>query len=286
MDKGRIFERVLALVAVATLIVGVVVLNEQGTQYQTMGLSGPGVSDMDSLTLSNDLIVGDDATVTDDLGVTGDATVGGTLGLTGAGTFAGIVNNGSLDQNDNIDQDGASDEVQLAVTGYTTQTSDLVNFDGGLTDIGGGSCSVAQGDNDLCVAGDVEVDGELELDGALDADSTANIAGATIFGLTIDVASTVNFGTDDLYPVGYASADQQMECGVTATFTDTVAVTASALTTATYVVATQITDPAATAVFLTVDAPAANVFNIDSWESDYTVGTTGITAYWCAVGNQ
>lgn len=89
-----------------------------------------------------------------------------------------LVNNGALDQNDNIDQDGASDEVQLSVNGYTTQTNDLVQFDGGLTDIGGGSYSVADGDNDLGVAAVLEVDGEFELDGALDADSTANFAGA------------------------------------------------------------------------------------------------------------
>jgi len=51
-----------------------------------------------------------------------------------------------------------------------------VTIDGGLTNIGGGSCSVADGDNDVCIAAVLEVDGELELDGALDADSTANIA--------------------------------------------------------------------------------------------------------------
>jgi len=100
-----------------------------------------------------------------------------------------IVNNGTLDQNNNIDLDGAADEVQLAVTGYSTQTSDLAQFDGGLVDIGGGSYDTADGDNnDLGVAGDVEIDGELELDGALDADSTANIAGAVTFQSTLNQA--------------------------------------------------------------------------------------------------
>lgn len=129
---------------------------------------------------------------------------------------------------------------------------------------------------------DVDIDGYIQGDGFYIADTTGN----TLITGTLDVASTVNYGSDNLYPLGYVSADIQIECGVTATFTDTVAVTASALTTATYVIATQITDPAATAVFLTVDAPAANVFNIDSWEDDYTVGTTGITVYWCAIGPQ
>lgn len=167
----------------------------------------------------------------------------------------------------------ANDAVTTGVTIQVGSVSGLL-VDGGVTNVGGGSPGVATGDNDLYVTADLEADG------------LSNLAGAATFGSTIDVASTVNFGTDNLYPLGYASADQQIECGVTATFTDTVAVTASALTTATYAIATQITDPAASAAFLTVDAPAANVFNIDSWEDDYTVGTTGITVYWCAVGNQ
>jgi cytoskeletal protein CcmA (bactofilin family) len=75
-----------------------------------------------------------------------------------------------------VDVDGSSDAVQLSVTGYTTQTSDLVTFDGGLVDIGGASAGVADGDNDLAVAGVLEVDGELEADGAIDADSTVSIA--------------------------------------------------------------------------------------------------------------
>ena len=93
-----------------------------------------------------------------------------------------IVNNGTLDQNNNIDLDGAADEVQLAVTGYTTQTSDLVQLDGGLVDIGGGSYDTADGDNDLGVAGD------LEVDGVLDADSTADFAGAVTFQSTLNQA--------------------------------------------------------------------------------------------------
>jgi hypothetical protein len=50
-----------------------------------------GVSNFNSITLSDDLIVGDDATVTDDLTVTGLATIGETLEITGVTTFtAGI----------------------------------------------------------------------------------------------------------------------------------------------------------------------------------------------------
>jgi hypothetical protein len=58
-------------------------------------------------------------------------------------------------------------------------------FDGGMLDIGGGTCGVADGDNDVCIAGVLEVDDELELDGALDADSTANFAGAVTLQSTL-----------------------------------------------------------------------------------------------------
>lgn len=99
-----------------------------------------------------------------------------------------VTSGGDLDMNGKIALDGHADEVQFAVTGYTTQTNDLVQFGGGLTDIGGGSYDTADGDNDLGIAGDLEVDGELELDGALDADSTANIQGAVTLQSTLDVA--------------------------------------------------------------------------------------------------
>lgn len=72
-----------------------------------------------------------------------------------------------------IDLDGSADEIQLAVTGYTTQTTDLAFFDGGLVDIGGGTYATADGDNDL------GIDGDLEINGAVDADGTMNVAGNT-----------------------------------------------------------------------------------------------------------
>lgn len=262
-----------------------------------------GDTNFTNVVASGDITAGDDIVAGGDLTASGAFSVDTTGAITLDADAASNFNTAGAGINLTLESEAGrlilkGDEA--AANGITIDANDAVTtgldidvgsvsgmtIDGGLTDIGGGSCDVATGDNDLCVADAVEIDGELELDGALDADSTANIAGATIFGSTIDIASTVNFGTDNLYPLGYASADQQIECGVTATFTDTVAVTASALTTATYAIATQITDPLASAAFLTVDAPAANVFNIDSWENDYTVGTTGVTVFWCAVGPQ
>jgi len=92
------------------------------------------------------------------------------------------------------------DANDAVTTGITIQVGSVggLNIGGGLTDIGAGSYSTADGDNDLGVAGDLEVDGELELDGALDADSTANIQGL----LTLQAGLTSSDGdvvvADDL----------------------------------------------------------------------------------------
>ena len=113
-----------------------------------------------------------------------------------------------------VDVDGSSDAVQLAVTGYTTQTSDLVTFDGGLVDIGGASASVADGDNDLAVAGDLEVDGELEADGAIDADNKLTLASWIAFdaqsyatsagGVLTPTATFVNATSGGSHAIGIA----------------------------------------------------------------------------------
>jgi len=114
-----------------------------------------------------------------DLYVTGDLEVDGEIEADGAiDADAGVaVAGGSLNVDDAIDQDGSSDEVQLSVTGYTTQTSDLVNFDGGLTDIGGGTYEQVDGDNDLGIAGDLEAEGTTDL-AALELAGTAVSASA------------------------------------------------------------------------------------------------------------
>jgi hypothetical protein len=123
------------------------------------------------------------ATGDDDLYVEGDLEVDDEIEADGTiDADAGVsVAGGKLDVDDAVDIDGSSDETQLAVTGYTTQTSDLVQFDGGLVDIGGATYAVADGDDDLGIAGVLEVDGEFEADGAIDADSTLKVAGAVTF---------------------------------------------------------------------------------------------------------
>jgi len=70
-----------------------------------------------------------------------------------------------LDLDGPIDLDGIANEVQLSVAGYTTQTNDLVQLDGGLVDIGGGTYATADGENDLGIEGDLEANGALDING-------------------------------------------------------------------------------------------------------------------------
>jgi len=124
----------------------------------------------------------------------GAADIADTLTLSkGSGNAVVISSGGGADINGNIDLDGSADEVQIAVTGYTTQTSDIVTIDGGLTDIGGGTYTVANGDNDLGVAGDVEVEGDVVL-------ASAN------------------------YPLEHGSSGREVYFGLTSAFTGTTTV--------------------------------------------------------------
>lgn len=164
------------------------------------------------------------------------------------------------------------DQSNAVSGGAGSFTSLSVN--GGLTDIGGGSYATADGDNDLGIAGDLEVDKDTDLDGDLD------VAGNG------DVVGTLNFGSDNLYPLGYASSGYEIVCGTSSTFTGSTTITATGLSTATYVLATQVTAPITTAAFLHVSDPTTTTITLTSLNNTFGAGTTGVQAHYCVVGNQ
>jgi hypothetical protein len=133
--------------------------------------------------------------------------------------------------------------------------------------------------DDLTVDDDAVVGGTLVVSGATTLADDLAVTGDT------DLAGALEFGSDNLYPLGYASSGQQIVCGTTE-LTETAEIEATGLTTITYVVATQITTPAATGAFLTVSAPTTSTFIASSWEADYSEGTTAVEIHWCAVGDQ
>jgi len=63
-----------------------------------------------------------------------------------------------------------------------------VSIDGGMLDVGTGSYTTADGDNDLGVAGDLEVDGATDLDGAL------SVAGASTLASDLTVSAEATGG--------------------------------------------------------------------------------------------
>ena len=175
-----------------------------------------------------------------DLCVQGDAEVDGILDVDGSVDVDGTAVDIDLSAGFSIDGDTASN-ISLAAQDLTIEAetgsiiikgdeavADAILLDantvvtsgvtieigsagallvtGGVTDIGGGSCATAAGDNDLCVAADVEVDGILDVDGSVDVDGTTmavDISGA----LSLDAAGASNITTSG------AGIDLTLEAG-------------------------------------------------------------------------
>jgi hypothetical protein len=229
---------------------------------------------------------------------------GGTFDLQSGATTdfsSGIaLDGGTLSWDDDADTasvEGSDDVINHtlgAAAGYHA-------FLTGNVKVGNGTPGTAQDGEDLYVEGGFEADGTARFDGAVTLNSTLDVDGnitSGTGGITLadtiavtgaaDFASTVQFGTDNLYPLGYASSGYQMVCGTSGVFTETTSVSVSGLTTVTHVLALQITDPADTAAIISVDQPTTSTVTFNSWVVTPTVGvgTTGVNIYYCAVGNQ
>jgi hypothetical protein len=100
----------------------------------------------------------------------------------------------------------------------------------------------------------------------------------------VDVSGDIQFGDDNLYGLGYASSGYEIECGTTETFTDSTTIVASNLTTVTVPILTQVTAPAATAAFITATDPTTAAVTINSFESDFDAGSTGVVVHYCLIG--
>ena len=120
--------------------------------------------------------------------------------------------------------------------------------------------------------------GDCGVSGAL----TANSA---VITTTLDVGGAVNFGANNLYPLGSTADGYVVYCGVTSGFTETVTIPVGThgVTTPTVAIATQQTTPAATAAHLTTAISTDNVV-LNSWNSTYGAGTTEIVGYYCVYG--
>lgn len=192
-------------------------------------------------------------------------------------------------------QPGATANLNAGVATTGTLTANALVITG--TSSLGGNISSPTGavtvTDSFVVTGTADIDGAFNADGAATFNSAVDIDGAISSGTgavtvtdALVVTSTLQYGTDSLYPLGYAVVNYQIVCGTSGIFTETTAISVSGLTTITHANVTQITDPVSTGALVTVDAPTTSTLTINSWESDTTVGTTGVNVYYCAIGNQ
>jgi hypothetical protein len=102
----------------------------------------------------------------------------------------------------------------------------------------------------------------------------------------VDIGGTLNFGANDLYPVGYASDGEQLVVGTTS-ITGT-ATAAHGLTTVTFCLCSLGSDPDDDAgdVAMCTTAVSANVCTLKTWQDDFVTAATeiDIPVHWLVVG--
>jgi len=150
----------------------------------TVDFSGATVTGVSTSTLSTLTVTGSAALnggITADTSAfsvadtTGNTVISGTLSVTSTSDLKGNLadSGGVLTVADNMAITGQADAIQLTVTGYTTQTNNLLTLE-------------ANGGSDV-----------------LTVDNSGNV----------DAVGSINYGAADLYPLGYASDAQQIVCG-------------------------------------------------------------------------
>jgi len=220
-----------------------------------------GDTNLTNLVLSGDLTIGDDLTLGDDLAISGDLDVAGSSELDGGITVddtAFIV----ADTSGNTTVGGT-----LAVTGITTVTGALI------------------GSATLDITGGVS-----ELDGGITVDDTAFVVGDTTGNITttgaLEVGGVIEYGTDDLNPVGFASSGQQLVYG--SSLLTTSGTLTHGLTTVTFCMAMLGEDPTSagtTAAYVTI-VVAGNVCTAKVWQDDMVTASdeADVDVIWFAVG--
>lgn len=204
---------------------------------------------------------------------------GGELEVQSGGTLD-IQSGATTDFSGGVDLDGASLVVDADGDSAMAEASDdLVTFTLGAAtgsfevrtgnlQVGNGTPGQTHDGEDLYVEGIIEVDGAATFDG------------------NADVAGTLEYGADGLFPVGYATSGQQLVYG-TASITTT-AVVAHGLTTVTFCQATMGEDPTAgagDAAHVTVTV-AANDCTLLAWQDDFVTAATetDVAVHWLVIG--
>lgn len=252
-----------------------------------------------------DIMTGTNVIWNADFPLIGDLVVTGNLTVTVASNLVGNISSGTgpISVTDNLVLTGQADAIQMAVTGYTTQTSNLLT----LEQSDGSDVFAVDNDGNLSNATSVmTITDNLFVDGQADAiqltvsgftTQTNNLItleqsdGSDVLTVSntgdLVISNTVRYGPDDNYPLGYASSAREISCG-TAVFTGTTIV-APTLTTSTFVLATLMTDPGSGAgdpFMVTADTPSTSTVTINVWQDDASAATSASTVDWCAIGDE
>lgn len=140
-------------------------------------------------------------------------------------------------------------------------------------------------------AGNTTVGGTFTSNGAGDFDSTLNADGAVTLNSTLDVAGSINYGSNDMYPLGYASTGQEIVCATTTITGENQSIAVTGVTTVTYGWAWLITDPGTgdgDPFMVTADAPSGSDGNlvINVWQDAATAASSGAVVGYCAIGDE
>ena len=235
--------------------------------------------------------------VTIAVGSVSGLNIGGGLTDVGGGTYAtadgdndlGVaadleVDN-TLDVDGDIDLDG--DGFDVNITAGWSIVGDLVSY---LTTAVGDIVLEAE-TGSIVLKGDEAVADAIYLD-ANDTVTTGvtiavgSVSGLAVTGGPVDIASTLQYGASDLYPVGFATSGQQAVYG-SSLVTGTLAAP-HGLTTVTFCVATLGEDPetgAGDGAFVTV-AVSGNVCTLKVWQDDWTTAATevDVIVQWLVIG--
>jgi hypothetical protein len=280
-------KRLLLILAAAALVAGCMPAPIQVQLMQApeaTPVAVPGVSEralgdtnLTNLVLDGDLTVGDDAIITGDLTVSGTSTVtadpanlevGGGFGggaAAGSGISFTAAGGGSFD--------GALyTRSTLGVTGVMT-TTDRVSTGGGWSSGGGGSGC------ELSAAGDIGCDGNGYFGGTLGVTGAFTATGNT------DLTGTLQYGANNLYPVGYASSGKAIVTGqATTVAVGSVGVT-HGLSSVDSVQATVCQVPTTAAAFANAVITATTV-TLEGRDSTLSSRTNGVVICYTVIGTR
>jgi len=226
---------------------------------------------------------------------------GGELEVQSGGTLD-VQSGASTDYSGGVDLDGANLVIDADGDSIIAEASDdLITLTPGAAtgafevrtgnfQVGNGTPGETHDGEDLYVEGISEFDGSAYFDGAVDMDSTLDVSGAIsdgggdlVIGDNADITGTLQYGADDLYPVGYASSGQQAVYGTTA-ITGT-ATAAHGLTTVTFALCTlgKQQDANTAGCSLVVNS---NTVTLYTYEDDNTTQSTeaSVPVHWLVIG--